>query len=409
MSRSFTAVLNDIAGFPTVSVSDGSAVGSVCIAETPEWAETIARALNSAEGDRRAIAAELAEAMNAEASISPHVGEMPGRAEGGAQGATVPGILSADGMSTTVTYQTLRKANLARQALWCPEQVPDLSFRGNELAGETGEACNVIKKLERERHGWRGSRATTAELASELADVVICADLCAISGGIDLDEAVEAKFNATSDKVGLPVRYTRAAKAPAWNPPLEWRWYHAPSEDGEAFFGECATREEAIAVARGDLHWLDAEDDGTGRWVASFHIVEAAREPLRLSRYVVVDSILEQAEERSSEDEERVGECDAEAAFFAATPQQEADLAARIEQVCDAWQAEHGIFYRPYVFSHTRNGETVTVDITEERAAALAAAEAAQAAGPLGSAPSATSEASELKDGPLPGLAGEKE
>lgn len=107
-------------------------------------------------------------------------------------------------------YGNLREANLARQAAWCPDEVPDLSFRGNELAGETGEACNVIKKLERERLGWRGSRATKAQLAEELADVVICADLAAISAGIDLEQAVRDKFNATSAKNGFPHRLRAA-------------------------------------------------------------------------------------------------------------------------------------------------------------------------------------------------------
>jgi len=105
-------------------------------------------------------------------------------------------------------FYSLRAANEARQADWCPDpaQQPDLSFRGNELAGEVGEACNVIKKLERERHGWRGSRDTKEHLGEELADVIICANLIAITAGIDLDAAVEAKFNATSEKVGLPHR-----------------------------------------------------------------------------------------------------------------------------------------------------------------------------------------------------------
>lgn len=99
--------------------------------------------------------------------------------------------------------EALRAANIARQAEWCPDQVPDLSFRGNELAGETGEACNIIKKLERERHGWAGSRATLDQLAQELADVIICVDLVAQQTGIDLWTAVVAKFNATSEARGL--------------------------------------------------------------------------------------------------------------------------------------------------------------------------------------------------------------
>jgi NTP pyrophosphatase (non-canonical NTP hydrolase) len=95
---------------------------------------------------------------------------------------------------------TLRAANTARQKEWDPNDNITLAFRGNELAGETGEACNVIKKLERERMRIRGSRASVADLASELADVVICADLIAMHEGIDLDEAVCKKFNATSEK-----------------------------------------------------------------------------------------------------------------------------------------------------------------------------------------------------------------
>ncbi|KAA0117843.1 nucleotide pyrophosphohydrolase [Methylobacterium sp. P1-11] len=107
-----------------------------------------------------------------------------------------------------ISLSDLNAANKARQTEWCTggDPEPDLAFRGNELAGETGEACNVIKKLERERHGWRGSRATKEQLAEELADVVICADLCAVTAGIDLAAAVVAKFNATSEKQGLKTR-----------------------------------------------------------------------------------------------------------------------------------------------------------------------------------------------------------
>lgn len=115
---------------------------------------------------------------------------------------------------------TLRSANLSRQAEWCADQVPDLSYRGNELAGEGGEvaevalslsaaigkACNHIKKLERERFGWRGSRTTVEKLAEELADVVICADLVAITAGIGLVSAVVEKFNKTSADNGLATR-----------------------------------------------------------------------------------------------------------------------------------------------------------------------------------------------------------
>lgn len=129
-----------------------------------------------------------------------------------------------------LTFGALRAANAARQELWCPDQKPDLSFRGNELAGETGEACNVIKKLERERRGWRGSRATIQDLAEELADVVICADLVAHSAGIDLGAAVTFKFDKSSEKIGLPTRLS-GLDAPArfrflyrnWRGEASWR------------------------------------------------------------------------------------------------------------------------------------------------------------------------------------------
>lgn len=116
------------------------------------------------------------------------------------------------------TFTSLREANIARQAEWDSGQQIGLTFRATELGGEVGEALNVIKKLERERLGIRGSRATREDLASELADVVICVDLIAMGEGIDLDAAIAGKFNATSEKVGLKtrlalVRVSRAAAA----------------------------------------------------------------------------------------------------------------------------------------------------------------------------------------------------
>ena len=98
----------------------------------------------------------------------------------------------------------LRLANVERNAHWDPTGLLTLSFRGNELAGEVGEVCNVVKKLERERLGLRGSRDTTDHLAEELADVLICADLIGMAAGVDLARAVQEKFNATSKKLGLP-------------------------------------------------------------------------------------------------------------------------------------------------------------------------------------------------------------
>lgn len=105
-----------------------------------------------------------------------------------------------------LSLNDLRRANEDRQQAWTGGQRVGLLFRAVELGGEVGEVLNICKKIERERSGWRGSRATLADMADELADVVICADLLALSEGIDLSAAVARKFNATSEKVGLPHR-----------------------------------------------------------------------------------------------------------------------------------------------------------------------------------------------------------
>lgn len=100
----------------------------------------------------------------------------------------------------------LRLANEIREKEWDPNSAITLAYRGNELAGEVGEACNIIKKIERERIGIRGTRASLKELAEELADVIICADLVAMHEGINLEEAVINKFNNTSEKYNLETR-----------------------------------------------------------------------------------------------------------------------------------------------------------------------------------------------------------
>ncbi|HMB41029.1 MAG TPA: MazG-like family protein [Balneolaceae bacterium] len=108
--------------------------------------------------------------------------------------------------NSPLSFSKLRRSNIERQHEWDSDDQISLSYRGNELAGETGEACNIIKKLERERLGIKGSRATKDQLAEELADIIICADLIAMHEGIDLEKSVRDKFNATSKKVGLKTR-----------------------------------------------------------------------------------------------------------------------------------------------------------------------------------------------------------
>lgn len=105
----------------------------------------------------------------------------------------------------SLSFAHLDVVHRLRQLEWCPDEQPDMMFRAVELGGEAGEALNVVKKLERERKGWRGSRATVDQLADEIGDVVHCAYLLARAAGIDFEAAVINKFNKTSEANKLNV------------------------------------------------------------------------------------------------------------------------------------------------------------------------------------------------------------
>jgi NTP pyrophosphatase (non-canonical NTP hydrolase) len=97
----------------------------------------------------------------------------------------------------------LRRANLKREAERDPDSKCGILYRATELGGETGEALNLIKKMERTRLGITGMNATLAQLADELADVVIATDLLAMACGIDLETVTREKFNRDTDRLGL--------------------------------------------------------------------------------------------------------------------------------------------------------------------------------------------------------------
>lgn len=68
------------------------------------------------------------------------------------------------------------------------------------MAGETGEACNLIKKLR------RGEKIPPRNVGKELADIVIYADLLADKLGLSLAECVQQKFNEVSKRVNSPYK-----------------------------------------------------------------------------------------------------------------------------------------------------------------------------------------------------------
>ncbi len=104
-----------------------------------------------------------------------------------------------------ISLYSLRIANYERDKEWNPDKKITPLFRATELGGECGEALNIVKKLEREKLGIKGSRATVEQLASELSDILICIDLLAMEYNINLPHALRNTFNATSVKQNLSV------------------------------------------------------------------------------------------------------------------------------------------------------------------------------------------------------------
>jgi NTP pyrophosphatase (non-canonical NTP hydrolase) len=106
---------------------------------------------------------------------------------------------------SSLTFDRLRAVNIARCenvfhpiGKWTPERW------SNAMAGECGEVCNAVKKLNRLEDGTNTYKDPQTEtecldaIGDELADLIIYADLLAARLGIDLGEAVIDKFNAVS-------------------------------------------------------------------------------------------------------------------------------------------------------------------------------------------------------------------
>lgn len=82
----------------------------------------------------------------------------------------------------------------------------DLPRWGNAVAGETGEMCNIIKKIDR---GDFSLLEGKEKLADEAADIVCYLDLLCQCADIDLSMAITNKFNKVSERIGseLKIQY----------------------------------------------------------------------------------------------------------------------------------------------------------------------------------------------------------
>lgn len=116
-------------------------------------------------------------------------------------------------------FADLRKANLDRQAYWGGAENWTLADWSNAVAGEVGEACNVVKKLRRPELGTVGNdhqpEVYTRQLESEIGDVLIYLDLLANAAGFDLETCVGRAFNEKSAKLNMPVRLASTIRSGA--------------------------------------------------------------------------------------------------------------------------------------------------------------------------------------------------
>lgn len=94
-----------------------------------------------------------------------------------------------------------------------------LSQWSNAVAGETGELCNTIKKVERgdfhkrpenqsdnpEYNNAFAAAQYREEIGKEAADIVIYLDLLCAREGIDLGVEIVKKFNEVSERVNSDI------------------------------------------------------------------------------------------------------------------------------------------------------------------------------------------------------------
>lgn len=125
-----------------------------------------------------------------------------------------------------IHFDDLREQNASRRDEWHGDSVPWLcSDWSNAMAGECGEACNIVKKIRRHETSIGSSYNTPemdvllAALKEELADVITYADLLAHFFGIDLGEAVMEKFNKVSEAQGFPQRLGQTPRLNAFGVP----------------------------------------------------------------------------------------------------------------------------------------------------------------------------------------------
>jgi NTP pyrophosphatase (non-canonical NTP hydrolase) len=124
-------------------------------------------------------------------------------------------VSERNGLPGLLTFNDFNNANVSRCLRWHPSGIDSWSLSDWAVAvtGELGEACNIIKKLNRIRDGLVGNQGDDnnaellkSKLGKEFADVVIYMDLIATAAGISLAACIIQKFNEVSERNGFPER-----------------------------------------------------------------------------------------------------------------------------------------------------------------------------------------------------------
>lgn len=117
--------------------------------------------------------------------------------------------------------EELKKVNARRsfQGYGIMIQDMQLSQWSNAVAGECGELCNIIKKVERgDYHIRKENQSENLEfndayakaqyredIGKEAADIVIYLDLLCTREGLDLGAEIVKKFNEVSKRIGTNI------------------------------------------------------------------------------------------------------------------------------------------------------------------------------------------------------------
>lgn len=107
-----------------------------------------------------------------------------------------------------ITFNELRDANVSRCVKFGHGGIEGWNEAewGNAIAGETGELCNVLKKIIRQMPSDPNQIELRSMASEEIADVIIYLDLLAAKLDLHLGACIKLKFNKTSEKHGFSER-----------------------------------------------------------------------------------------------------------------------------------------------------------------------------------------------------------